>query len=97
MDRKDKRFIRILEEMKENISDMFLETLTGFEKEFSEDNFKKLHVGMTVTDDLGISGVIEKIDSPHSITVQYQGHKKIHCMDEGCFHYNPIHLIEGGI
>jgi hypothetical protein len=91
MDRRDKRFIRILEEMKENISDMFSETLDSFEKEFDEGNFKDLAIGMTVTDDLGISGVIEKIDGPHAVTVQYQGRKKVHCMDNSCFHYDPIH------
>ena len=96
MDRRDKRFIRVLEEMKENISDMFLETLNGLEKEFSSENeyFKKLSVGITVTDDLGISGVVEKIDGPHMITVRYQGRTKIHCMDEACFHYDPVHSVK---
>ena len=90
MDRMTKRFIRILEEMKDLISDKFLETADALEKEFSEEIFKKLSVGMKVRDDSGSEGVITKIDGIHSVTVQYSSHITIHCMDDSCYHYERV-------
>lgn len=101
MDRVTKRFIRILEEMKDLILDKFSETADILEKEFSEEIFKKLSVGMKVRNDLGSEGVITKIDGIHSVTVQYPSHMVIHCMDDSCFHYERIMPLEdtkvGGI
>ena len=91
MDKRDQRFIRILEELQSNISDQFSEILNGLDKEHKEEeSFKRLSVGMRVVDDLGVEGVIQKIDGPHFVVVDYNGTKRIHCMDPSCFHYDRV-------
>jgi len=96
MDKRDERFIRTLEELQSSISDQFSEILNGLDQENEYNkNFKKLSEGMPVSNDLGQIGIVQKIDSPHFVIVKYDKIRRIHCMNEACFHYDPIRPIEG--
>jgi hypothetical protein len=91
MDRRDQRFIRILEEMKNSFSDQFSEKLNELDKEFSiKGYFEKLSVGMAVQNDAGLIGVVQKIDGPHYVVVKYEQSTEVHCLDDACFHYDPV-------
>ena len=91
MDKRDQRFIRVLEELQSSFSDQFSEKLNALDKEFSvEGYFNKLSVGMTVRNDVGLTGIIQKIDGPHFIVVKYDCGTRVHCLDDACFHYDPV-------